>query len=459
MKFTEGETTVSREKFRTRFGFILVSAGCAIGIGNVWKFPYVAGENGGGIFVLFYILFLLTMGIPVLTTELAIGRATGQSTVKAYKTLEKSSHKWHIHGFVSLAGCFILMSYYTTVSGWMLGYFFKYLTGAFEVATNDPSMIFYGMLASPGEMLLLTGITVFIGIIVCGMGLQNGVERITKIMMTGLLLLISILVIRCLTLDGAANGLRFFLLPDAEKAAKKGIGSIMTAAMTQAFFTLSIGLASMEIFGSYMPKDRTITSESLKICLLDTFVAVMSGFVIFPACFSFGINPDSGPSLVFITLPKVFSNMTGGRIWGALFFLFMTFASISTVIAVFENLIASGIDNYNWSRKKSSVINGILFSAGSIPCIFGYNILKNTTVIGARNIPDSLDFIVSNLLLPVGALICIFFCTTDYGWGFDNYINEVNTGKGIKLSRKLKPYFSFILPVMIIIVFVAGLLK
>lgn len=450
---------MSREKFRTRFGFILVSAGCAIGIGNVWKFPYIAGENGGGIFVVFYILFLIIMGIPVLTTELAIGRASRQSAVRAYKTLEKKSHKWHIHGFASLAGCYILMSYYTTVSGWMLGYFIKYLTGVFDGATVNPSAIFYDMLANPKELLLWTGITVFIGISVCGIGLQNGVERITKVMMTGLLLLISILVVHCLTLDGATNGLRFFLLPDIKKATEKGLGSIITDAMTQAFFTLSIGLASMEIFGSYMPKDKTITSESLRICLLDTFVAVMSGLVIFPACFSFGINPDSGPPLVFITLPEVFSHMKGGKIWGALFFLFMTFASLSTVIAVFENLIASGIDNHNRSRKKSSVINGILFFIGSIPCVFGYNILKEINLIGSRNIPDSLDFIVSNLLLPTGALISLFFCSTDCGWGFDNYINEVNTGNGIKISRRMKPYFRYILPVLIIIVFVTGLLQ
>ncbi len=448
---------MSRENFRTRFGFILVSAGCAIGIGNVWKFPYVAGENGGGIFVFFYVLFLLIMGIPVLTTELAIGRASRQSAVRAYISLEKAGHKWHIHGFVSLIGCFFLMSYYTNVSGWMLGYFLKYLTGVFNGATTNPSIIFYGMLANPTEMLLWTGITVFIGISVCGMGLQNGVERITKVMMTGLLLLICVLVIHCLTLEGASEGLRFFLLPDTEKTIEKGIGSIMTAAMTQAFFTLSIGLSSMQIFGSYMPKGKTITSESLKICLLDTFVAVMSGFIIFPACFSFGVEPDSGPSLVFITLPEVFSHMKGGRIWGSLFFLFMTFASLSTVIAVFENLIASGIDNRKWSRKKSSVINGILFFAGSIPCMLGYNILKNTTLIGGRNIPDTLDFIVSNLLLPVGALVCILFCATDFGWGFDNYFNEVNTGNGIKLSRKSKPYFRYILPILIIIIFVTGL--
>ncbi len=451
---------MSRENFKSRLGFILVSAGCAIGIGNVWKFPYVAGENGGGIFVLFYLLFLFTMGVPVLTTELAVGRASRQSTVKAFKALEKASHKWHIHGFVSLAGCLLLMMYYTTVSGWMLGYFLKYAAGTFESISADEShVIFYDMLANPKEMLIWMGITVLIGLIVCAAGLQNGIERITKIMMTGLLLLIIVLAINSLTLKSAAEGLKFFLLPDFGKAAEKGMINVITAAMSQAFFTLSIGLASMEIFGSYMSKYNTIPSESIRICILDTFVAVMSGLIIFPACFSFGVEPDSGASLIFIALPKVFANMTGGRIWGSLFFLFMSFASLSTVIAVFENLIASGIDNFGWGRKKSALINGIFFFAGSIPCVLGFNIWNGIKIIGERNILDSEDFIVSNLLLPAGALVYLFFCATEYGWGFENYLKEANTGKGIKISEKLKAYFKFVLPALILIVFITGLVK
>ncbi len=451
---------MSRENFKSRLGFLLVSAGCAIGIGNVWKFPYVAGENGGGVFVLFYLLFLLIMGVPVLTMEFAVGRASRQSTVKAYKALEKPSHKWHIHGWVGIIGCLLLMMYYTTVSGWMLGYFVKFATGTFDgIPAEQTSRIFSDMLANPAEMIIWMGITVLIGLVVCSMGLQNGIERITKVMMLGLLLLIAVLVVHSLTLEGAAEGLKFYLLPDFGKAMEKGIWNVMTAAMNQAFFTLSIGIASMEIFGSYMSKDNTLTSESVRICGLDTFVAVMSGLIIFPACFSFNVEPDAGPSLIFMTLPKVFANMAGGRLWGTLFFLFMSFASISTVIAVFENLIASGIDNFGWDRKKSTVINGILFFFGSIPCVLGYNIWSDVRLIGGRDVLDSEDFIVSNLLLPVGALIYLLFCVTKRGWGFDKYIEEVNTGKGIKMSKKIKPYFQFVLPVLILIIFISGLVK
>ncbi len=451
---------MSRENFKSRLGFLLVSAGCAIGIGNVWKFPYVAGENGGGVFVLFYLLFLLIMGVPVLTMEFAVGRASRQSTVKAFKSLEKPGHKWHIHGWVSIIGCLLLMMYYTTVSGWMLGYFFKYAFGTFDgMPAEQSQQVFPEMLADPKEMMLWMGLTVLIGLVVCSMGLQNGIERITKVMMMGLLLLIVVLAVHSLTLDGAAEGLKFYLLPDFGRAAENGIGNVITAAMNQAFFTLSIGIASMEIFGSYMSKDNTLTSESIRICGLDTFVAVMSGLIIFPACFSFNVEPDAGPSLIFMTLPKVFANMAGGRLWGTLFFLFMTFASLSTVIAVFENLIASGIDNFGWSRKKSSLINGILFFVGSIPCVLGYNIWSDVKLIGGRDILDSEDFIVSNLLLPTGALVYLFFCVTKWGWGFDKYIEEVNTGSGIKMSKKIKPYFQFVLPVLILIILISGLVK
>lgn len=451
---------MGRENFKSRLGFLLVSAGCAIGIGNVWKFPYVAGENGGGVFVLFYLLFLLIMGVPVLTMEFAVGRASRQSTVKAYKTLEKKGHKWHIHGWVGVIGCLLLMMYYTTVSGWMLGYFFKFASGTFEgLPSEQTPEVFSAMLADPKEMMLWMGLTVLIGLVVCSMGLQNGIERITKVMMIGLLLLIVVLAVHSLTLDGAAEGLKFYLLPDFGKAIENGIWNVMTAAMNQAFFTLSIGIASMEIFGSYMSKNNTLTSESIRICGLDTFVAVMSGLIIFPACFSFNVQPDAGPSLIFMTLPKVFANMAGGRVWGTLFFLFMTFASLSTVIAVFENLIASGIDNFGWGRKKSTVINGILFFVGSIPCVLGYNIWSNVKLIGGRDILDSEDFIVSNILLPAGALIYLLFCVTKWGWGFDKYLEEVNTGNGIKMSKKIKPYFQFVLPVLILIIFISGLVK
>lgn len=450
---------MARESFKSRLGFLLVSAGCAIGIGNVWKFPYVAGQNGGGIFVLFYILFLLIMGVPVLTMELAVGRASRKSAVKAYQTLEKPKSKWHIHGWFCVLGNYLLMMYYTTVSGWMLGYFVKFLTGTFDtVQTGGAAEVFNSMLANPGEMLIWMGITVFGGLLVCSFGLEKGIEKITKVMMLGLLGLIVVLAVHSCTLSGAVEGLKFYLLPDFGKAIEQGIGNVITAAMNQAFFTLSIGIASMEIFGSYMSKDNTLASESIRICGLDTFVAIMSGLIIFPACFSFNVQPDAGPPLIFVTLPEVFMNMAGGRIWGTLFFLFMTFASFSTVIAVFENIIASFIDNFGMSRVKSVIINGVILFAASVPCVLGYNIWSDITPIGTKDILDSEDFLVSNLLLPIGCMVYLLFCVTKWGWGFDKYIEEANTGSGIRISKKLKPYFQFVLPVLILVILVTGLI-
>lgn len=450
---------MKRENFKSRLGFLLVSAGCAIGIGNVWKFPYIAGQNGGGVFVAFYLLFLAIMGIPVLTMEFAVGRASRKSTVPAYKMLEKKGHFWHIHGWVGVIGCFMLMMYYTVVAGWMVGYFYKFASGRFNtVSPGQSGEVFSQMLADPFEMLIWLAITVIIGFVVCGFGLQKGIERITKYMMLGMFGLIMVLVIHSLTLDGAAEGLEFYLEPDFGKALEIGLGNVMTAAMNQAFFTLGIGLASMEIFGSYMSKDNTLISESVRICLLDTFVAIASGLIIFPACFSFGIEPDAGPPLIFVTLPEVFLNMTGGRFWGSVFFLFMTFASISTVIAVFENLVASFMEIFSIKRKAAVAILGIIMFAASVPCLLGYNIWKDVTPIGSKDILDSEDFVVSNLLLPTGALVYLFFCVSKWGWGFDKYIEEVNTGRGIKLSPKLKPYFRFVLPVLILVIFISGLL-
>jgi len=314
---------VKRENFQSRLGFLLVSAGCAIGIGNVWKFPYVTGENGGGVFVLFYLLFLVIMGVPVLTMELAVGRASRKSAVLGYKALEPKGSKWHIHGWFCVIGCCLLMMYYTTVAGWMLDYFYKFATGAFDgMATEAVDGVFSQMLASPGEMTIFMVIIVLAGFLVCSFGLQKGLERISKWMMLALLALIVVLAVHSLTLPGAAEGVKFYLLPDFQRAAERGIGNVMTAAMNQSFFTLSLGIAAMEIFGSYMSRDNSLTGESVRICCLDTFVALMSGLIIFPACFAFGVQPDSGPSLIFVTLPRVFVNMAGGRVWGALFFLF-----------------------------------------------------------------------------------------------------------------------------------------
>ena len=450
---------MERESFGSRLGFILVSAGCAIGIGNVWRFPYVVGQNGGAVFVLFYLLFLLCMGVPVLTMELAVGRASGKSVVLGYKTLEKQGSKWHVHGWFCMIGCYLLMMYYTTVSGWMLSYFFKFSAGKFRHGMNADvvSGVFEELCSNPAEMIIWMMITVIAGFLVCSFGLQKGVERITKVMMLALLVLIVVLAAHSFVLPGAKEGIAFYLMPDFARAKETGIGNVITAAMNQAFFTLSLGLGSMEIFGSYMSKEYTLAGESVRICILDTFVALMSGLIIFPACFSFGVEPDAGPPLIFVTLPNVFINMAGGRIWGTLFFLFMTFASFSTVIAVFENLLAGCIDNFGWSRKKASVINGIFVFIASLPCVLGYNVWSGLQLIGGRDVLDSEDFLVSNILLPIGSLVFLLFCVTKWGWGFDSYLEEANAGKGLKLSKYLKYYFRFVLPVLILIIFIQGL--
>ncbi len=449
---------MNREGFQSRLGFLLVSAGCAVGIGNVWKFPYVTGQNGGGVFVLFYLLFLVIMGVPVLTMELAVGRASRKSAVLGYKALEPKKSKWHIHGWFCVAGCCLLMMYYTTVSGWMLGYFFKFAAGSFDGLEGEAvDGVFGAMLASPGEMGAWMAVTVLVGFLVCSFGLQKGLERITKVMMLGLLALIAVLAIHSLTLDGGLEGVKFYLLPDLQRAAEAGMGNVITAAMNQAFFTLSLGIAAMEVFGSYMTRDHSLASEAVRICSLDTFVALMAGLIIFPACFSFGVQPDSGPSLIFITLPKVFLDMSGGRLWGALFFLFMTFASFSTVIAVFENLQANCIDNFGWTRKKAAVVNCVFILVASLPCVLGYNLWSDLHFLGGRDVLDFEDFLVSNLLLPLGSLVYLLFCVSKWGWGYDNYLAEANAGKGLKLPRWMKPYFQFILPVLVLAILIQGL--
>ena len=451
---------MKRESFKSRLGFLLVSAGCAIGIGNVWRFPYVVGENGGGIFVLFYLLFLVAMGLPVLTMELAVGRGSRKSAVLAYKELEKPKSKWHIHGWFAILGCYVLMMYYTTVSGWMVSYFYKFVTGEFKAGmdVDATGSVFSDLLTDPKQMGFWMILTVIVGFIVCSRGLQNGLERISKIMMTALLVLIVVLAVHSITLSGADEGLRFYLIPNLSTVEKVGIGNVISAAMNQAFFTLSLGVAAMEIFGSYMSKDHALAGEGVRICALDTFVAVMSGLIIFPACFSYGVEVTSGPKLIFVTLPNVFVNMAGGRIWGSLFFLFMTFASFSTVIAVFENIMSFAMDMFGWSRNKTAIINCIIILIASLPCVLGYNVWSDLHLIGGRDVLDSEDFLVSNLLLPLGSLIYLLFCVTKWGWGFDNYIEEVNTGSGLKMSRKLKPYFQFVLPVLILIILIQGLL-
>lgn len=451
---------MARESFNSRIGFILVSAGCAIGIGNVWRFPYVAGENGGGFFVLFYLLFLMIMGLPVLTMELAVGRHTKKSAVSAYRVLKPDNKVWQLHGWAALAGNIILMMYYTTVSGWMLAYFVKFLQGEFSAGMPVEAVgaVFSRLLASPLEMTFWTVLTIVLGFSVCSFGLQRGLERVTKVMMGALLVLIVVLAVHSLTLENAAEGMKFFLMPDWDIVERIGAGNMLTAAMNQAFFTLSLGIASMEIFGSYMSKEHGLAGESIRICALDTFVAIMAGVIIFPACFAFGLRPDAGPSLIFITLPNVFINMLGGGLWGSLFFLFMTFASLSTVLAVFENIIALFIDTFGWSRSRAVWFNGVLILLGSMPCVLGFNEWSDVTLLGGRGILDSEDFIVSNLLLPGGSLIYLLFCVSRFGWGFENYLAEANTGSGIRISRRWKTYLQYVLPVLLFFILVRGLI-
>lgn len=450
---------MKRDTFGSRLGFILVSAGCAIGIGNVWKFPYMAGENGGGIFVLIYLFFLVIMGLPVMTMELSVGRASRKSAVEAYKALEKPGSHWHLHGWLCLAGCALLMMYYTTVSGWMLLYFVKFLTGRMaEIPVDQIGGVFDSMLADPKEMGIAMAVTVAAGFGVCSLGIRNGLERITKIMMVCLLILIVGLAGYGLTLSGAKEGLAFYLKPDLAHVSSVGLGKVVVGAMNQAFFTLSLGIAAIEVFGSYMSDSFTLYSEAAKICILDTFVAIFSGLIIFPACFSYHVKPDSGPALIFLTLPKIFAEMPGGMIFGLMFFLFMTFASFSTVITVFENLITMAIDNHGISRATAVFLNFCFILIASVPCVLGYNVWSKVQLIRGMDIMSSEDFLVSNIILPLGALIYLLFCTSKSGWGFKNYQAECNKGKGIQLSSSLRFYLSYILPVLILFILVSGLI-
>ena len=450
---------MKRESFKSRLGFILISAGCAVGIGNVWKFPYVTGQNGGGIFVLFYLLFLIAVGVPVLTMEFAVGRASKKSVVGCYQELEKKGSKWHLHGYVALFGNYVLMMFYTTVSGWMLSYFYRFLRNDFKgLGPEAVAGEFSGMLADPYGMAFWMAVIVIVGFLICSFGLQAGVEKISKPMMIGLLLLIVVLAFHSIALDGGMEGLKFYLVPDWGKVEKSGLVNVIIAAMNQAFFTLSLGIGAMEIFGSYMSREHTLLGESLRIAVLDTFVAIVSGLIIFPACFAYGVDPGAGPELIFITLPNVFSSMPGGNLWGSLFFLFMTFASFSTIIAVFENIIACCMDKWKISRRKASVINGILLLIASLPCVLGYNVWSSFQPRGAGSaVLDLEDFIVSNLLLPAGSLIFLLFCVTRWGWGFDRYLEEANAGAGIKIPKFLKGYVTLVIPCVIIIILIMGL--
>lgn len=452
---------MGREKLGSRLGFILLSAGCAIGIGNVWKFPYVVGQNGGGVFVLIYLIFLAILGIPVLSMEFAIGRAAQKSPVKMYQELEPKGTVWHIHGKAAMIGGYLLMMFYTTVAGWMVRYFVS--TAAGDLSSLDVSGIsqkFNQMLSDAPMMILYMGIVIVAAVLVCSIGLKNGLERVTKIMMLALLGIMVILAINSFFMPSGEQGIAFYLMPNFEEVQKIGIGTIIVNAMNQAFFTLSLGIGAMAIFGSYIGKERSLLGESVNVAILDTLVALSSGLIIFPACFAYGVDVDSGPSLIFITLPNIFNNLPLGRLWGSLFFVFMSFAALSTVLAVFEEITACTQDLFGWGRKKSCIVNGILLFVLSLPCSLGFNLLSFIQPLGeGTNIMDLEDFIVSNLILPLGSLVIILFCVLKKGWGWDNYIKEANTGKGLKMKNFMRGYVTCVLPIMVIVLFVIGIIR
>ncbi len=448
---------MKRESLGSRLGFILLSAGCAIGIGNVWKFPYMAGQYGGGAFVLIYLFFLAIMGIPVMTMEFSLGRASRKSPVCMYQELEKKGQKWHLHGYAAMIGNYILMMFYTSVTAWMLQYFVKTARGDFAGAdAAGVKDIFNDMLGDPVTMTVFMTIVVVAGFGVCAIGLQKGLERVTKVMMLALLGIMVILAINSVFMEGGAEGLRFYLLPDIDRMLDIGIGEVIVGAMNQAFFTLSLGMGAMAIFGSYIDKKRSLMGEAVNVAVLDTSVALCSGLIIFPACFAYGVDVNSGPDLIFITLPNIFNNISMGRLWGSLFFVFMSFAAFSTIFAVFEGILACSMDLFGWSRRKACMINAVLMFVLSMPCILGFNIWSDIRV-GGRNIMDMEDFAVSNLLLPIGSLLFVLFCTTRYGWGWDRFAAEANEGRGLKVAKWMRPYMTFVLPLIIVVILILGL--
>ena len=448
----------NRERFSSRLGFILISAGCAVGLGNVWRFPYITGQYGGAAFVLVYLIFLVLLGLPIMVMEFAVGRASQKSAARSFHVLEPAGTKWHLQGYACMAGNYLLMMFYTTVGGWMAAYIFKTLTGEFKGLDSDGvAAVFNDMLARPGYMTFWMVLVVLLSFFICSLGLQKGVERITKAMMSCLFLILLILCIRSVTLPGASEGLRFYLIPDFTRFTENGVGNTIFAAMGQAFFTLSLGIGAMAIFGSYIGKDHTLTGETINICLLDTLVAFLAGLIIFPSCFAFGVDHGQGPGLVFITLPNIFNQMVGGRIFGVLFFVFMTFAAQSTIIAVFENIISFSMDLFGTSRKKTVLINGIAIILLSLPCVFGFNIWSGFQPMGAGStIQDLEDFIVSNNLLPLGSMVYLLFCTSRYGWGWKNFLAEADTGKGVKFPAWARVYVSYILPLIVLFIFIMG---
>ena len=447
-----------REKFSSRLGFILISAGCAVGLGNVWRFPYITGKYGGAAFVLIYLVFLVILGLPIMVMEFSVGRASQKSAARSFHVLEPKGSKWHFMAILAIAGNYLLMMFYTTVGGWMLAYVIKMIRGEFTGLTPvEVGGVFNGMLGQPGSMNFWMIVTVIIGFLVCSLGLQKGVERVTKFMMASLFVILIILCIRSVTLPGAAEGVRFYLIPDFHKITEYGLFEVVFAAMGQAFFTLSLGIGATAIFGSYIAKEHTLTGESIRICTLDTIVALLAGLIIFPACFAFQVNPGEGPGLVFVTLPNIFNQMAGGRIFGTLFFIFMSFAALSTIIAVFENILSFSMDLFRWTRKKAVAVNFVAILLLSLPCVFGFNIWSAIAPLGAGStIQDLEDFIVSNNLLPLGSLGYLLFCTSRYGWGWKSFIKEADSGKGVKFPQWSRIYVSFILPAIVLFIFIMG---
>ena len=452
---------MQRERLGSRLGFILLSAGCAIGIGNVWKFPYMVGQNGGGAFVLLYLFFLVVMGIPVMTIEFSLGRASQKSPVRIYQALAPKGSKWKIHGYVAMGGNYILMMFYTAVAGWMIQYFFATASGRFEGLNVDQvGQVYQDICANPAGMVGFTSLVVVLGFFICSFSLQKGLEKVSKFMMLALLAIMVILAINSFTMDGAKEGLSFYLKPDLEKMKEAGIANVIVGAMTQAFFTLSLGMGSMAIFGSYINKERSLLGESVNVAVLDTFVAIVSGLIIFPACFTYHVEAGSGPSLIFVTLPNVFNHMAMGTLWGSLFFVFMTFAALTTVLAVFETILACCMDLFGWSRKKACLVNCILMLVLALPCALGFNLLSGIHPLGGTtNFMDLEDFLVSNIILPVGSLVFLLFVVTKKGWGWKNFMAEANEGKGLKVKNWMRGYMTYILPFLFLAIFIIGLIS
>lgn len=452
-----------RESFSSRLGFVLISAGCAIGLGNVWRFPYIVGKYGGAAFVLVYLLFLIILGLPVMVMEFSVGRASQKSIARSFDLLEPKGTKWHLYSFFGIAGNYLLMMFYTTIAGWLLLYFVKMAKGDF-VGLNTDAVAgeFTKLMGQPVLMTVFMVVVVVLCMLVCSRGLQNGVEKITKVMMLCLLGVMLVLVGRAVTLPGASEGLKFYLMPNFHNLVYDAQGNMILfdtifAAMGQAFFTLSLGIGALAIFGSYIGKEHALSGEALRVGILDTFVAIMSGLIIFPACFAFGVSPNEGPALIFVTLPNIFNEMPMGQLWGAMFFVFMSFAALSTVIAVFENIISFSIDRWGMTRKKAVTINLIGIILLSMPCILGLNVFAGFEPLGpGTGILDLEDFIVSNNLLPLGSLIYLLFCVSKRGWGWDAFMKEANTGKGMKFPKAIRFYVTWILPLVVIFVFIMG---